>query len=380
MRAFIMLLVLMLAALRVHADPPFPPPLPDFASLPASYAEGTLSITPSIVFLGQSLVVSGSFQPGETVTLVIASPVTTSSFNATADNAGGLRFSYQVPVSGRLGTYRVTAYPIANPQETQSGTFTVREQAASLHLLSENITQGTPFIVYGEQFFANESITLLLIGGGTTVTNTARTNADGEFSYAYLLAEAGSYTVTARSGTAVASIPVNIQEGNPSDVEPGAVIDVKDAQVPEQGSAQAVTPIEAPLETTPQVAEPVSEPVLAPVDLPPERSWRWLWVLCSFFAVVGLTIGYFIYNGAIDISDPDACKESIRALLSGGLRRSATRKVSSPDHAADRALKSFIFSERAKGFDDLTIRSALIARGWEKGAVDRIFDEIYRSS
>ena len=41
-------------------------------------------------------------------------------------------------------------------------------------------------------------------------------------------------------------------------------------------------------------------------------------------------------------------------------------------------IRQFIQRERAKGFDDLTIRSTLVQTGWEKGDIDHVFDEMYR--
>jgi len=42
------------------------------------------------------------------------------------------------------------------------------------------------------------------------------------------------------------------------------------------------------------------------------------------------------------------------------------------------AVLGFIERERWKGFDDMTIRDALINNGWEQTIVDRVFDDIYK--
>ncbi len=52
--------------------------------------------------------------------------------------------------------------------------------------------------------------------------------------------------------------------------------------------------------------------------------------------------------------------------------------VRPPTQAERTTLRGFIARERKDGADDLAIRGALLAKGWEKSAVDGVFDEIYR--
>jgi hypothetical protein len=86
--------------------------------------------------------------------------------------------------------------------------------------------------------------------------------------------------------------------------------------------------------------------------------------------LVGGLVGFLIYNHSLDVSSGDAFMQSLQQLFSGGPPQSAVSKEQGT------SIRSFIDGERAKGFDDLTIRNALIARGWHAHDIDHVFDAV----
>jgi hypothetical protein len=86
--------------------------------------------------------------------------------------------------------------------------------------------------------------------------------------------------------------------------------------------------------------------------------------------LIGGTVGYLAYEGKLDLHDLGG---TLRGLLHPEARGPGT-----PDESDADEVKHFIFSQRARGYDDLTIRNALVERGWGEKEVDAIFQEIYK--
>ncbi len=94
-------------------------------------------------------------------------------------------------------------------------------------------------------------------------------------------------------------------------------------------------------------------------------------ILVLILLLVGI-VGYLAYEGKLDVHD---LRGSLAALFSPGSKRAGLSSEGA-DEAHDR-LKTFIFSERARGYDDLTIRNALLEIGWSAQDVDGAFQRIY---
>lgn len=89
--------------------------------------------------------------------------------------------------------------------------------------------------------------------------------------------------------------------------------------------------------------------------------------LLVFVLIIGGLIGLLMYEGKLDFHDlPGSFKALFHPEAKGAL-----------GSQQDETLRSFIFSQRSRGYDDLTIRNALIERGWSEQEVDSIFQKIY---
>ncbi len=95
-------------------------------------------------------------------------------------------------------------------------------------------------------------------------------------------------------------------------------------------------------------------------------------ILAVLLLVLG-TAGYLVYDGKLVLTDLGG---SLRALFQPEAKPPGTdASFSGPDMQEE--LRHFVFSERSRGYDDLTIRNALIQRGWGEKEVDALFERIY---
>ena len=94
-------------------------------------------------------------------------------------------------------------------------------------------------------------------------------------------------------------------------------------------------------------------------------------LLLAVLLIGGGAVGYLAYEGKLDFSDLGS---SFAALF-----HPESKKGAGSGAGAEEELRHFIFDERARGYDDLTIRNALIQKGWSKPDVDSAFSAIYAS-
>lgn len=104
----------------------------------------------------------------------------------------------------------------------------------------------------------------------------------------------------------------------------------------------------------------------------PKSGSSMLWIIIIVVVVLVLvgTVGFLAYEGKLDFS----------SLMGGGVIHPEMQSMGTSAGAAganDENLKHFIFSERSQGYDDLTIRNALIQKGWPESDVDRVFQSVY---
>jgi len=162
-------------------------------------------------------------------------------------------------------------------------------------------------------------------------------------------------------------------------------VESPDVEQNDDSDEDILVPDETPIEEEP-----------APID---GGGFNWMLIILPL-VLVGLLLGgggYLVYNGALDISSVEAFQASLHRIFGGGADMGVESRTGNSfgnnrsdfpsmdghhavnvDPSESLAVKTFIASERAKGFDDLTIRAALIAKGWEKNVVDGVFDELYR--
>ncbi len=97
----------------------------------------------------------------------------------------------------------------------------------------------------------------------------------------------------------------------------------------------------------------------------------WILLIVVFVILLG-TLGYLAYEGKLDMHD---LAGSLKALFHPEAKSTGSG-LSDPGQVEE--LKAFIFGQRSKGYDDLTIRNALIQRGWAENDVDGVFQQIYQ--
>ncbi len=278
------------------------------------------------------------------------------------------------------------------------------------------IAQGQGFSLVGTGFPSSESIGVTLAGGGGALSNTTASDASGGFVLPYAGLGAGSYAITAwdlRDDTLRASVTFSVTAPYvPPVQQPGGQGGPLQAPVIGQGNPRADAPgseqqqgvqtgvrgaPDAGPQPTPQAqgngtsdAQDPQQPSSGGGHFP---SWI-LWLLTPLL-VVGGALGWLAHNGALDFTSMKGLLGSIRDLREGGMPRlkkqfqqpgvtegSALQSGmgrSGAGASPNSTLRSFIARERSKGFDDLTIRNALLRKGWDKEDVDSVFDDIYET-
>jgi hypothetical protein len=395
----------------------------------------TLGISPKEAYPGDEVTIQGTFGLFEDVKLTIKDPAGISAtYNLTTGSAGKISFKYNVSLTPRKGLHVATA--VSESNETRNGTFTVLERTPVIMIAGNktNVTQGKPFVLEGKRFLPRDEITLTLTGGSASIVNKTNTSDDGAFSFLYPgTLSARSYTINARSKldpATLATLSFNvIAEANASVCGNGKLEATEQC---DSGTANGACPaacsatcrtnacaacgngiIEGaedcddglyngacPATCSSSCAENecayVPEPDLEndddlePVDPEPESlppieeqpadiegsGFMWLIIPMVLVLLIGGAGGYLAYNGTLDFSSAGSLKASLSSLFSGSAPV-ARREEQHLDNAERQTIKSFIYGERGKGFDDLTIRSALLEKGWDKSEVDNVFDEIY---
>jgi hypothetical protein len=350
-----------------------------------SAPSGGLSIT-NPVYRTDKVVISGTFGGYEEVKFAIKDPAGNITRLSDISASNGYT-SIEYTFTTRLGNYTVNATD--EEGKTLNGTFTVLARIAAIKLGHNvtNITSGAAFTVHGWRFIPDDSVTVKITG--TTVNEKRFTDSNGEFDFYYADAlTPKQYTITATSVadpqlTASTTLTVFADTTPPITQTPSPV-----TPPPSTGDLPVITPTTGS-GTTPVNNGPGETPDPDPVDESPEpiavkSSIPWMWILTPliFILVVGGILGYLVYNGTLDISSFGALQGSIKDLFDGNLtakQRTPTFNAVKPSDAEEATIKDFINGERGKNFDDLTIRSALLAKGWDKNEVDRIFDEIYKN-
>jgi hypothetical protein len=369
----------------------------------------SLLITPKTAFPGMNVTIEGEFPAYTTATFTVKQPIGTVTLTADVEKDGVGTVVYQVRKDAKLGKYSVTATSDGMEEgERLNGTFIVKKRNQTIAFSGNPDNLTLPFTVTGKEFVEETKVTLSLVGGGTTLTNETLADDAGAFAFTYKGVPAGSYTFTAKSASdstvlavrkIVVYVPPKTQATVKNDTppkweEPAPEEDTDDVDVPVY-----TPPPEPKPRPTPTYDDDPEPPVL---ESPGLLSGVWGWVLIAtvLLVLVGGFVGYLAYNGSLDLSSVDAFKESLARLTgkeapgSGGAAYTAASAhpssfesdfgsrqaaMSAPVSDADvETIKGFIFGERGKGFDDLTIRSALLGKGWEKAEVDHVFDLIYK--
>jgi hypothetical protein len=379
-------------------------------------ASGGLAIWPSVVNPSDSVRINGTFDAYTTVEIDVVGPDSSvNSTNITIDSSGRFVYTYTVPRKAKNGTYFVSATLTDDPTVSKNGTFTVAKLTPYVMLSGNkaNVTAGSPFVVVGGQFPTGENLSLTLIGNGTLV-NYVKTDLSGEFSFLYSSNLATrSYDLTVRSvedtsiiatlSFSVVAAPVVVTNTTPitipnTTVTPKTNISIWVPIIGEDTTPAADetvdTTVNSPDITTESTVEQPTPITLSTTNTDDtgtaKGGIRWWIFLIAFVVIVGGLAGYLVYNGTLDISSIGAFQESVQNLFGSG-SGGAPHTTAGPlvgemprqqpfgiGNAESQTIKAFIYSERTKGFDDLTIRSALIAKGWQKNDVDAMFDQIYR--
>jgi hypothetical protein len=249
----------------------------------------------------------------------------------------------------------------------------------------------TAFTLLGTKFPAYDIVELVIRSGGVSDTGEIETDATGAFTIDHDGLPAGTHSITARSATDtsyVAFLLLTVRNGTMT----------TPAYPPYDPPDSDPWPLEPEDDPDPWPSEPDDTPYVYPdPTLPVTESpaginlWVWLLPLLLILLLVGGTAGYLAREGMLDVTSWSGFTRSVDDLVHGRSRTSgvtATRPVvtqprmavvARPPTAAERTtLRAFIAKERQGGAEDLAIRGALLAKGWEKSLVDGVFDEVYR--
>lgn len=119
--------------------------------------------------------------------------------------------------------------------------------------------------------------------------------------------------------------------------------------------------------------------------------WWLLIPLLLVILIAGGVVGYVAYEGYLDLESVDgfthgfkkafgmesASRSSASSSMSLGpsLNSSTSSSISS---SANQQLVNYIMKKRSEGYDDLTIRNALLKNNWPESEVDKTFDSLYK--
>ncbi len=340
-----------------------------------------ITVEPKSAFPGSNITFEAQFNPYKDVRIVVTNPIgNKETFDITVRSSGIMEFEYHIRVTSRTGGYRVTA--TAEDGQVENGTFTVMERKPGVWLAGNktNVTAGNSFLVFGEQFLPDDRVRFTLTGGSGSIVNTTTADEDGAFAFLYPGTLAvRSYNLVARSDgdtTLVAYLSFNV---TPKPVVVNNTPKVNNTPPPPpQDDDDFVSP--PPVNNQPDddlLPSPNPSPrpnppnLEEPTDIDGGFNWMWIAIPVAMLVVIGGLGGFLVYNGTIDLSSMG---------LGTGSHASAPLSIrpSLIDPAEEQTIKSFIYGERGKGFDDLTIRGSLVGKGWDKNEVDRVFDEIYK--
>ncbi len=254
------------------------------------------------------------------------------------------------------------------------------------------VDPNTPFTLVGSKFPPDDIIELTITGGGAADAGEAETSSTGAFEIEHDGLPSGSYRITARSSTESGSVAVLLLTVR------GLTPDPTPTLPPVPGPIPDPLPNPTPSYPDPWPTDPVDDPYIYPDPVDPMTEspsdvgasiWVWLLPMLLVLLLVGGTAGYLAREGMLDVTSWSGFTQSVDELVHGrGKQRSPVQQmpqrlppasvVRPPTQAERTTLRGFIARERKDGADDLAIRGALLAKGWEKSAVDGVFDEIYR--
>jgi hypothetical protein len=329
--------------------------------------------------------------PRANATVIITDPGDLDTeLTATVGSTGSLSINYTLPLDVLVGNYTVIVYSNDDPTNVSQSGFSVITRVATIQVSgNQPFKQGVAFYVDGEGFMPSETVNLAITGNGVSITNATHALIDGSFVFLFSNPlPPGNYTIRASSSTdhtltAVANVSISagltIPAPPPVVTSPPALPDLPSPQLPQdttntdnqQPQVEQPAPIETPPTPTNTYTPPPTE------DITPVATSHWLryvLIIVGLVIVVGGLGAYLVYNGSLDISSMDSFKSSVEALFGGSAPKAHAVKI---DPAEAQTIKSFIYGERSKGFDDLTIRGALLSKGWGKDEVDHMFDQIY---
>lgn len=113
-----------------------------------------------------------------------------------------------------------------------------------------------------------------------------------------------------------------------------------------------------------------------------EGGFNWMWLLIPLLLAILITggvLGYVAYEGCLDLESFDGftngLKRAFGAESSSVASSNSGTSFSSP---ANPQLVNYIMKKRSEGYDDLTIRNALLKNNWPEPEIDNTFDSLYK--
>lgn len=352
---------------------------------------GGLSVKPSTVYPGDFVKINGTLSGRSEVEISILTPsgAKNKTIVTTKDN-GAFNYTYTVSMTARNGTYYVSAVDTLDGV-TKNGTFVVEQRNPVLAVIGVPVV-GKNVTVVGTNFLRNDNMSLILTGNGNVVTYV-KTDTSGMFEYKFEGLLAKKYTLIAKSiahPTTTVTISFNVslptiatKPSTPAEVvtdtsatagsnndnnnnNGGTTSSYSDDADQMQGVEQTVGALPEPSVEQPSS---ISDPASSQNNVASSSGINWMLFIVTGVIIVGVLIGYLAYNGTFSSKNNSSSSVGDLGVTHGG--------SGSNNSFTNVGLHDFIEEQRSRGFDDLTIRGALIAKGWDKSDVDKTFEEIY---
>lgn len=369
----------------------------------------------------------------DNVTIRIGSLHTTTQ---SASLSGIITYTYTLSFDVSADNYTVDVLNKNNYTQNASATFTVPVPNASLSLSKDPALPGDKVKIYGKKFLSSKKAHLLIVDGATILLDKNITlTFSGKFSYYFdvPLIFATNLTISAELHNnteyfaevnleigALTTYPDNTTNTTDDDDE-----DDEDDSDTNTSSSTTTTGSSGTgssgtgstdTTTTTGTSNTGNIPDFRDYDdydpSPKKGGFSFWWLLIPLLIgilIAGGFLGFVAYEGYFDTSSPEAFIDGCKNAL--GLGTGASMSASSasepmhlpgdthPDGSLAGAsgfpasggqsvqvseqefsqLSNFINGERGKGYDDLTIRNALLEKGWAEPEVDGVFDKMYET-
>lgn len=239
-----------------------------------------------------------------------------------------------------------------------------------LSVLNNEYETGESASITGSGFRPSSSLSFVVrTDTKALLSTTITTDSEGKFTYEYIIPDDVEGLIYLR---AVDSQMVNILAETSF-----KVVAVSDVPVT-GGPPEEEIPENIPREKEPDLESPTEE-----IEEKKNTLSTILLFLILLILITSLIfLGYLYFEHKLDLSSFSGFTQSISSVFKK--KREISPPIIEPpinlksEEKENIVIKNFILSQREKGFDDLTIRDALVKKGWPEYSVDNVFEELYK--